>query len=410
MDSWTYGGSSTDYLYGAVETSDGGHMLIGSTCSYGAGYSDYWLVKVDAHGTLIWNKTYGGPYTDMGCSILSTPDGNYLLFGFSAITNATGMEECTDGWIIKVDTDGNVLWDKKYGLPADADYSLGGRPTSDGGYLVAGATYPNTSTTELAWLFKIDADGNMQWSKTYGDTGKDCFWGMTPASDGGFTLTGQTYVGGSDELWLLKIDTDGNLLWNKTYGGAYSELGFCIINAPDGGYVVSGTTASFGSGKNDMWFLKTDANGEMQWNQTFGGAEDDYGYVSTHLADGGYAVVGSTMSFGAGSADFWLIRTNSNGGMLWNQTLGGPDFDEGQSVYVTPNGVYTIVGTTTSFGSGSIDGWLIETNAFDQTTTAQTQNGLTVQLTIIAVFTIVSVLVGVAAALLKVKNRKESVT
>jgi hypothetical protein len=398
-----------DYLYGAVETADGGHMLIGSTCSYGAGYSDFWLVKVDAHGNMIWNKTYGGPYTDVGCSMLATSDGNYLLFGYTAISNATGMEECTDGWIIKVDADGNRLWDKTYGLPADADYPLGGRPTADGGYVVAGATYPNTATTEVAWLFKIDAEGNEQWSKTYGNTGTDCFWGMVGASDGGYTLTGQTVVDGSDEVWLLKVDENGNMLWSKTYGGSGSELGFCIINAPDGGYMVSGTTSSFGAGKNDMWFLKFDANGRMQWNQTYGGAEDDYGYVSTQTPDGGYAVVGSTMSFGAGSGDFWLIKTDANGVMRWNQTLGGAGFDEGQFVYVNRSGVYTIVGITASFGAGDCDGWLIETNAFSQAATAASTTELSAleQASIAGI--IVLVLIGVAAVLiLVIKNSKRA--
>lgn len=149
------------------------------------------------------------------------------------------------------------------------------------------------------------------------------------------------------------------MIWNKTYGGPNSDLGFCIINAPDGGYVVSGTTSSFGSGKSDIWFLKT----------------------------------------------------NSKGALQWNQTLGGADFDEGQSVYVNPSGVYTIVGITTSFGNGngSSDGWLIETNVFDQTTPIASVEWSVLQQASIAGI-VVLMLVGVAAVLLlAIKKSKRAV-
>ncbi len=108
MDSWTYGGPSNDYTYGFVATTDGGHMMVGSTCSYGAGYSDFWLVKVDAHGGMVWNKTYGGPYNDLGCTIRATQDGGYVMVGYTCASNATGMDENADGWLIKVDADGHM--------------------------------------------------------------------------------------------------------------------------------------------------------------------------------------------------------------------------------------------------------------------------------------------------------------
>jgi hypothetical protein len=153
-----------------------------------------------------------------------------------------------------------------------------------------------------------------------------------------------------------------------------------------------------------MWFLKTDANGRMQWNQTYGGVEDDYGYVSTHTPDGGYAIVGSTMSYGAGSADFWLIKTDANGVMRWNQTLGGIGFDEGQFVYVNRSGVYTIVGITAALGTEDCNGWLIETNAFDQTPPAPAIEWSVLQQASIAGI-IVLVLIGVVAVFLLVKKK-----
>ncbi len=400
MDSWTYGGSSTDYLYCLAETPDGGHMMVGCTCSYGAGYSDVWLVRVDAHGNMIWNKTYGGPYTDYGCNIIPTTDGNYVIVGYTCATPATGMDESADGWLIKVDPNGNILWNKTYGTPTDSDYLMALIATSDGGYALAGATYPGTSTTEIGWLVKVDSDGNEQWSKKFGDSGSDCIWCLVENSDGTYTLDGQTKVNGSDDLWIFKVDSEGNELWSKTYGGSSTDLGWCLLKAPDGGYVMSGTTSSFGAGKSDFWFLKFDSNGELQWNQTYGGANEDIAYVVASTSDGGYAIVGSTMSFGAGGTDFWLIRTDSNGVMQWNQTLGGAGFDEGQYIAVTPNGVYAIAGVTMSFGQaeGECDGWLIETNAFDPATPTAAPAHLTVQQASMPAIVVLSLaLVGMAA-------------
>ncbi len=406
MDSWTYGGLSNDYLYGLVETPDGDRMILGSTCSYGAGYSDFWLVKVDAHGNMVWNKTYGGPYNDLGCTIRATTDGGYVMVGYTCTSNATGMDENADGWLIKIDADGNMLWNKTYGAPADSDYPVGVIVTSDGGYLLSGATYPGTSTTEIGWLVKVDVNGTKQWSKTYGNSGVDCLWSSAEASGGGYVLTGQTKVSGSDELWVLKVDADGNELWSKTYGGSSSDLGWCILNAPDGGYAISGFTSSFGAGKSDMWLIKLDSNGAMQWNQTYGGPEDELGHVLAAVPDGGYAIVGSTISYGtSGSSDFWLVKTDSNGVMKWNQTCGGADYDEGQFLSVTSSGVYVVVGVTVSYGAGGTDGWLVISDAFGAST-APTPMPQIASMQTIAIIAIALIAVAVVLVVVLKKRKK----
>jgi hypothetical protein len=373
MNSWTYGGSGSDYTYGLVATPDGGHMMVGSTCSYGAGGSDIWLVKVDAHGTMLWNKTFGGPFTDYGCNIIATLDGNYALVGYTCDNNATGDLESPDAWLIKVNSDGNMLWNQTYGTATDSDYATTLAATADGGYVLAGALYPNVTGTEEAWFFKVDAQGTLQWSKTFPVEGGNCFWCVTVASDGGYVLTGQTFASGNEDLWIVKLDVNGNQLWSKTYGGSSTDLGWWIINSPNGGYAVSGCTSSFGAGKTDFWLLKIDQNGALLWNQTYGGSDDDLGYVLAATPDGGYAMVGSTMSYGtAGSSDFWLIKTDSNGVMQWNQTMGGPDFDQGQCLLVTSDDIYSIAGITASYGAGATDGWLVISNAFDTATPTPT--------------------------------------
>ncbi len=366
MDSWTYGGPANDYTYGFVAATDGGYLMVGSTCSYGAGSSDIWLVKVDAHGTMLWNKTFGGPYTDYGCNIIATSDGNYALVGYTCYDNSTGGEECPDVWLIKVDANGNALWNQTYGKLADADYAMVIVATSDGGYALAGAIYQNVTSPGDALLIKVDANGAEQWNQTYGGANEDIFWGITQTSDGGYTLTGQTIIEDSVDAWVIKLDANGTEQWSKTFGGSESDIGWWIIKNSDESYTLSGCTASFGAGHNDFWLIKIDSSGNMLWNQTYGGPEDDIAYVLTATPDGGYAIVGSTISFGtAGSSDFWLVKTDSNGVIQWNQTCGGVDFDQGQWLSVTQDGVYAVAGVTASYGAGGTDGWLVISNAFE---------------------------------------------
>jgi hypothetical protein len=408
MDSWAYGGPANDYTYGFVPTNDGGYMMVGSTCSYGAGASDVWLIKVDAHGNMVWNKTFGGPFTDYGCNVVTASDGGYVLVGYTCFDNASGIYEAPDALLIKVDADGNMLWNQTYGKAQDADYALTVAVTTDGGYVLAGAKYPNVTGTEEGWVVKVDVNGNLQWEKTFPkESGNSFFWSVVTASDGGYALAGQTPVEGNDDAWIVKIDANGNEQWSKTYGGQNSDLGWWIIRSPDGGYAVSGSTASYGAGKTDFWLLKLDENCDKQWSQTYGGPDEDIGYVITATPDGGYAIVGSTLSYGtAGSADFWLIKTDKNGKLLWNQTCGGPDYDQGQCLSVTTDGTYAIAGVTASYGAGASDGWLIISNAFDTAAPSASDLPVTQQASMQTIVITVAVVIALIAALLVVFKKR----
>jgi hypothetical protein len=149
--------------------------------------------------------------------------------------------------------------------------------------------------------------------------------------------------------------------WNQTYGGTGYDYAYSVVQTSDEGYALAGATASFGAGSSDFWLIKTDLSGNMQWNKTYGGSGDDESYSLAKTDDGGYAVVGYTSSFGAGNLDFWLVKTDSVGSMQWNQTYGGPENDIAYSVVQTRNGGYAIAGSTKSFGSGSSDFYLVKT-------------------------------------------------
>jgi len=166
----------------------------------------------------------------------------------------------------------------------------------------------------------------------------------------------------SGDFWLVRTDALGSMEWNRTYGGALLEAANSVVQTSDGGFVLAGSTYSFGSGGSDFWLVKTDDLGNMQWNRTYGGTGDDFGFSVAPTSDGGYAVAGGTSSFGAGVYDFWLVKTDSAGNSLWNKTYGGAGYDEAWVVLQKPNSEFALVGWTESYGSGNSDCWLIATD------------------------------------------------
>ena len=167
-----------------------------------------------------------------------------------------------------------------------------------------------------------------------------------------------------NDVWLVKTDLLGNIEWSRTYGGSHSDEAYSLIQMPDGGYAMAGSTISFGAGNYDFYLVKTDAYGNLEWNQTYGGAEFEAVHSLVETFDGGYAMAGRTKSFGSGGNDFYLVKTDSNGNMLWDRTYGGEQYDSANSIIVTSDGGYAIAGGTSSFGSGDTDFWLIKTDEY----------------------------------------------
>jgi len=349
----TFGGSEDDWGYSVQQTSDGGFILVGYTASFGAGGPDVWLIKTDADGNKLWDRTFGGGGSDWGSSVQQTSDGGFIIVGDTASFGAGWA----DVWLIKTDANGNKQWDRTFG-GGGLDSGRSVQQTSDGGFIIVG--YTASFGAGDVWLIKTDADGNKLWDRTFGGGGSDSGRSVQQTSDGGFIIVGYTASFGAGDVWLIKTDADGNKLWDRTFGGGNLDEGLSVQQTSDGGFIIVGWTWSFGAGGPDVWLIKTDANGNKQWDRTFGGSDWDEGWSVQQTSDGGFILVGWTWSFGAGGPDVWLIKTDADGNKLWDRTFGGSMVDRGYSVQQTSDGGFIIVGATRSFGAGDYDVLLIK--------------------------------------------------
>jgi hypothetical protein len=354
----TYGGTSSEVGYSVQQTADSGYVIAGRTSSFGAGGSDFYLVKTDANGDTLWTKTYGGTTGDYGYSVQQTADSGYVIAGY---TNSFGAGDY-DVYLVKTDANGNALWTKTYGGTArDQGYSV--QQTADSGYVIAG--YTKVGLFNDVYLVKTDANGDTVWTKTYNNIYGDEAYSVQQTADGGYVIAGWSFVmaNSSNDVWLLKTDANGDTLWTKTYGGTGTDRGNSVQQTVDGGYIIAGYTDSFGAGNDDVYLVKTDANGNTLWTKTYGGTQDDVASWVQQTADSGYVIAGDTRSFGAGGRDVWLLKTDANGDTLWTITYGGTGTDYGCSVQQTADSGYVISGYTTSYGAGSGDFYLIKTEA-----------------------------------------------
>jgi hypothetical protein len=306
-----------------------------------------------------WNRTYGDAlYSEEANAVIQTSDGGYLLVGKKSV----GM------WWAKVDKFGNQQWNQTYGGSSN-DVAYSGVQTADGGYAIGGTTYDSDHDF---WLGKTSASGTMQWNKTYSRDRVQEAYSMIQTSDGGYALAGYSQEADQDnDFWLVKTDSNGAELWNQTYddgvpNNQVAEEGWAVVQTDEGGYAVLGVIHGWVSSDYDFWLVKTDSNGVELWNQTYGldhgGHDIARSIVQTN--DGGFALAGSTEYNTAGGRDFLLIKTYANGTLQWNHTYGGVDDDEAKSLIQTADGGYALAGYTNSFGAINSDVWMVKTDSF----------------------------------------------
>jgi hypothetical protein len=359
----TYGGGGDDWATSLIQTTDGGYTVAGYTLSKGAGGEDFWVIKLDKQGNQVWDKTYGGGGDDWATSLIQTTYGVYAVAGYTLSKGAGGA----DFWVIELYYDqGKEVWDKTYGGSGD-DWATSliqitrGWP-SDSGYAVAGFTYSKGAGGADFWVIKLDVQGKEVWDKTYGGGGDDKATSLIQTTDGGYAVAGYTLSkgAGGEDFWVIKLDKQGNQVWDKTYGGGGDDWATSLIQTTDGGYAVTGYTESKGSGGKDFWVIKLDVQGKEVWDKTYGGGGDDWATSLIQTTDGGYAVTGYTESKGSGGKDFWVIKLDGQGKEVWDRTYGGGGDDLAWSLIQTTDGGYAVTGYTESKGSGGKDLWVIK--------------------------------------------------
>jgi len=358
-DEWTmtYGGLLEDGAEYVQPTNDNGYIITGYTYSYSNGESDLWLIKTDSEGNMIWNKSFGGSSWDHGFSVRQTIDNGYIIVGYT-LSYGAGDE---DVWLIKTDSSGNKIWDKTFG-GSGFDEGREIQVTKEGGYIIIGTTKSYGSGDNDFWLIKTDSYGNKLWNKTFGGDYDDYGYSVHQTSSGGYILTGYTTSkgAGSGDVWLVRTDVNGKKLWDKTFGGNGWDRGRSVRQTTDGGYIIAGSTFSYGVG-GDIWILKTDISGTLEWQMNRGQLGEDRGRSVRQTSDQGYIITGFRYSATQQSNDLWLIKLDKDGNRHWNTTISGDDWDRGICVEQTSDNGFIIAGYTKSYGEGDRNAWLVKT-------------------------------------------------
>lgn len=285
----TYGGSDDDLAYSVKQTSDNGYIIVGYTQSFGSGSADIYLVKTNNEGNVLWTKTYGGVHDDKGYSVQQMYDGGYIIVGYTCLCGA-GV---ADVYIIRTDKEGDVVWAKTYGgMNDDRGYSI--EQLSNRGYVIAGWTNSSGAGSYDAYVVRIDTLGNILWEKTYGGASFDAALSVQQTADRGFIIAGHThsFSAGDADVYLIKTDEDGECLWTRVYGGYSDEGALAVRQISKRGYIIAGYTDSFGAGGWDFYCIRTDVNGDTLWTRTDGGPGYDAALSVQQTSDRGFIIAG----------------------------------------------------------------------------------------------------------------------
>jgi len=367
-----YGGSSGDVGTYIEQTSDGGYIAAGYTNSYdgdvtGNHGSDFWIVKTNSFGNIIWQKAIGGSGYDQAWKIREISDGGYIIVGQATSNNGdlSGNHGGNDFCVIKLNSSGIIEWQKLFGGSGN-DYGDDIQETTDGGFIATGST--NSTNGDVignlgnsCWVIKITSTGILEWQKTFNGNGVASGKSIELTNDSGYVISGSTTTIGSNyDFWIIKLDTVGTIVWQKNYGGSNNDSASCISKTSDNGFIVSGYTESNNNdvtglhGGSDYWVLKLDLAGNIEWQKTLGGTNDDFANFGIQTIDNNYVIAGITESYNGdvtgnhGLNDYWIVKLNALGNIVWQKTLGGSDQDYANSINQTSDNGFIISGYSSS--------------------------------------------------------------
>lgn len=410
----TIGVSTNDNLSSVIQTEDGRYLIGGSSffgtssdkSEAGQGRYDYWIVQLDENGTVLWEHTFGGDLDDYLKAIIQTPDGGYLLCGYS-YSGITGNKTSpsyggADYWILKLNNLFEIEWQQSYG-GKNEDLLSGIAKTADGGYLLGGTSYSGVSGVKTEpvsgkadyWVIKTDNKGDIEWQNAIGGSRRDWLYAMGNTNDGGYILGGQSVspasgdkaegkFGGGD-YWVVKLDSNGNISWENTIAGNQYETLTSVDQTPDNGYLICGYANSAGlkdksencKGEYDYWLIKLKTDGSIEWDRTIGGSDAEWIYDVALTNDGGYVLGGFSQSgisgdkkeASRGGYDYWVVKVNNTGIVEWQKTLGGSGgYDVMYSIQQCSDGGYILAGNSdsgisgdkTEASQGASDYWVIK--------------------------------------------------
>lgn len=315
------------------------------------------------HKHALWTKTFGGASAEGARALAQTEDGGFILAGYTYSFGAGN----SDLFLLNTDAQGDALWAGAFG-GSGWEYGHSVALAPDGGYVAAGYTTSAGAGSRDVYLVKVDASGNELWSRTYGGPGADVGQAVWATEDGGYIVVGYTESvgGGGEDVYLVKTDAEGSELWSKVLDGEGAEVGNSIVEVAGGGYLIAGAFGSEVSDNREVYLIRTDAGGNPLWSRTFGHDADDYewGSVARATLDGGFVVVGnSDHPLQQELSDIYLLKVDEKGSEVWSTVFGRSQFyDFGDDVYPTQDGGYAIVGAT-RFGSGDSDVYLARADA-----------------------------------------------
>jgi len=360
-------GGSRDESPGAIQqTRDGGYVVVGTTESFGAGARDVWVVRLDPAGRVRWERTYGGPLDEWGWGVAETPDDGLIVSGSTASSGAGDQ----DAWLIKLDSRGDIDWQRTYG-GAGADSFRAVRSTRPAGFVAAGGTGSFGAGNEDIWVVRLDDIGTVQWERTFGGEGTgpdasyaDSTWSIEQLSNNGFFIAGDAYLplsAGHWDGWALKLHPDGEPLWEKTIGGPGREH-FVDGRELHDGFIAAGVTQSFGAGGDDVLVVRLDRFGGISWTVAIGSPGQEGGQAAQPTADDGVVVAGSIDPTDS-DKDGWLIKLDADGEVVWQQAYGGEGADDLRRLAPTHDGNVVALGSTASWGAGGTDIWVMKVDA-----------------------------------------------
>lgn len=363
-----YGEYDAEMGYSINSTLDGGYIISGATSSYWAtdslprivlpahGVTDAIIAKIDEYGDLEWLHTYGGDQYESAFNARETNDGGYFFAGFNSSSGA-GLH---DFWLVKLDDQGSITWQKTYGTQ-NSEIGYYGDVTTDNGFVLVGSRIPEGRIDKDIWLVKTDAQGNELWSHTFGDSMSQTATFLQETDDQGFIMIGETIgVSSQTDIILIKTNNVGTEEWRKVIAEPGSDVPYAIKQT-NNGYIMIGTTTSIGAGNKDIYLVNFDLDGNIVWQKTYGGSELEYGFDVIVETDG-YVLTGSTSSYGTMFYDMWILKVDLSGEMIWNEIYSGNNIDIGRSILKNESGGYTVLAQTSSYGAGEFDIWVLKIN------------------------------------------------